>query len=500
MEVVREAVSMSHKVLEKSIECNVESNVIVPDKNPDILKVLQVDTTATITKKILKEGRLTVEGKVYADVIYLADNDESSVKTLPAVVEFTDFFDLALLQTGMYTSVSCDVEQAELTLVNSRKVNLRATIGINAEAIADSECNYIAMVNGDDAAFRCEEVEGYRLAVDDNIEFLIKEETELVSGSMPVCDIIKCDASITDKEIRISGTKAIVKGAVTACVLYTDTDGKIEMTNARFPFTEVFELCEEIDENMLDVFVGIIDKACNVGGERSIRYEFTVRIELSAKKTTSVRVMSDCYFYGCNTVCDCEEVRFESVKKLPRAARSVREIVMTDEHMPKISAVYNVIAKPRILSSEKTGNSASVNIVLDVSILYLSEERENPICCLKAALPLVHNADVKDGCDLSLAAECEHISYALTGGGVEIRATVAISAEEKRNCSCKIIKDIERGEEERSNEIVIFFASGDDDVWDIAKKYRVSCDAIAELNEIDKDKKPEKGKKLIIPI
>ncbi|MBQ7793066.1 MAG: DUF3794 domain-containing protein, partial [Clostridia bacterium] len=360
---------------------------------------------------------------------------------------------------------------------------------------------YIASVSADDAAYKCDVAEGYRIIADDNIEFLIKEETELPDAGDKICEIIKCDALMCDKEVRTAGTKVIVKGAVSACVLYSTSEGNIETANARFPFTEVFEVGDEVDEQMLDVTSNIIEKSCTLGSDRSIRYEFLVRIELSAKKNESFSYMSDCYFYSAETETESEEMHFECVKKLPDAVKSVREIIMCGDRMPKISSVYNVIAKPQIISTERFENGLTVNARLDVSVLYLSDNKENPVCCRKAEIPILHTVDAESMSDVTVMAECEHISYALTGGGdVEIRASVLISGEERAVVKRQIITEIQKSDTEGSNEIVIFFATGGESLWDIAKKYKVDSGYIAELNGIDGEEVIEKGRKLIIPV
>ncbi len=500
MELIREKVKLSQTVLEKLQECCVESNVIVPDKNPDILKVLQVDTTASIKKYAVKDGRLSVEGKVYADVIYLADGGEFEVKTLPVALDFTDFFDSALLGGGLHISLACDVDGAEINLINSRKIALKITVGINAEVTADTECEYIASLEGENAAYKCDEAEGYIIAADDNIEFLIKEETELPEASRRISELIKCDALISDKEVRVAGTKTIVKGAVSANVLFKTEEGTIETANARFPFTEVFETGEEIEQGMLERSINILEKSIRLSGEKTIAYEFLVRIEICAKKKVSFSFMSDCYFYGKSTDTEAEELYLESIRKLPPALLNIREIVMCGEHMPRIGLVYNVVAKPHIISTEKALGGLLVNARLDVLVLYLSDSKENPVCCQKAQIPITHKIDTDNPDDVTLMAECEHINYALTGGGVEIRAVVAISGQEKTGNRCQIITSVEKGEDIAENEIVIFFASGGEKLWDISKKYKANREYIKELNEIDEDVLLEKGRKLIIPI
>ena len=79
MEAKRETASASVRVLEKSSKCYVESSVIVPDKKPDILKVLQVDASSAVTGSTLQKGKLFVQGRVDVTVLYLPDGEEGEL-------------------------------------------------------------------------------------------------------------------------------------------------------------------------------------------------------------------------------------------------------------------------------------------------------------------------------------------------------------------------------------------------------------------------------------
>lgn len=505
MDVVRENVKASSRVLEKSLKSNVESNVIVPDKNPDILKVLQVDATCAVAKKTLKQGRLSVEGKVFADVLYLPDCDGGGIRTLQAEFEFNDVIDCPDIGEEMHVAVLSDIEQMDVNLINSRKISLRATVGLNVEITADREISYISAVDADDAAYKCDEVELYSVIAEDSCEFLLKEQIELVQGKPAICELLKCDVAVTDKEIRTAGNKVIVKGVVCASVLYSTESCTVENADARLPFTEVFEVNELSEEDKIDARCCKIEKCCKSandydGAVRLIDFEFLVGIELCVRRAKRINYLSDCYFFGAETDCDYEQVETERITVYPKAVKSVRDVISCDNRMPRIATVYNVVAKPQIVSTEQVGDGLAVSAKLEVSVLYLSENSENPVCCQKAEIPVMHTLNVTAGARTSVTAECEHISYSLSGSGdVELRAAVAFTAEERILEKTQMIAGLERGETSKGNELIIFFAKGGESLWSIAKQYKVNPEEIAALNELDCDCVIESGKRLIIP-
>lgn len=502
MEVVRERITATGHVAEKNIKCSCECNVIVPDKNPDIIKILHVDATCSLLKRTVTNGRLSFEGKVFANVIYLPDGDGGGVKMLPTVFDFNDILDSSEISEDMCAKLSCDVESLDVNLINSRKISLRATVAVDAELMRDREIEYISTVNSSDAAYKCDEINLYRLLANDECEFRIKDRIDLENGGLT--DIIKCDATITDKEFRLAGSKVIVKGVAMVTMLYSDESNSIKNTTARFPFTEVFEVADINETDNIEVCLSVIENECREGrGADSIPYinaEILVRAELYVRRDECISCLCDCYCFGAETKSKEESITVERINTLPPTVQSVREIITADNGAPRISAVYNAVAKSRIVSTEKTGNTVTANGVLEASILYLSDNNENPICCRKAEIPISYSFDITEAGELMISSECEHISYTLTAAGdVEIRAVVTFCVSCRTENNIKIISDIERGEEINSSELVIFFAKGGESVWNIAKEYKADPSVVAELNKLDESMPVEKGRRLIIP-
>lgn len=505
MEAVRESVTVSEQVIAKNSKSYVEASVIVPDKNPDILKVLQVDAECALTKQSLQNGRLNVQGKLYVTVLYLPDGDSGGIKSLSASFDFDDVIECTEPEGSPYSRVSCEVEQADINLINSRKISMRAVIGIDAEVYSEREISYISGIADADAASKCAQTQLYHISAQERCEFLMKEQVELMSGKPQICEILKTDVRVEDKEVRAVSNKVIVKGTVCAVVLYCGAGGAVEQTDARLPFTEVFELEQSCEGDTVDVNCSIVEKNCRAdfdsdGDCRVLSFEILVAAELCVRKTQQINYLSDCYFFGADTLCESEQVKVEKVCAYPNSSKSIRESIVCDRRMPKIASVYNVAAKPKIVSTQPTADGVEVSARLDVSVLYLSDNPENPVCCYKTELPVTHIINDAAGDKLCVSAECSHISYSLNSAGdVELRAVLSFGAEEREIDTLDMIADIQRGEEGKNSEIVIFFAKGGEELWTIAKRFRVSCDEIAELNNLEPDCIVEQNRRLIIP-
>jgi hypothetical protein len=295
-----------------------------------------------------------------------------------------------------------------------------------------------------------------------------------------------------------------VKGNVSVSLLYNAAGGSIEHTEIQLPFTEVFETEENCEEDFADVRCEVSEKSFSQspdanGNMRVISIEVLIKAELSVRRMQHISYLCDCYFYGAETCLEHESVNVEQLTLYPKVIKNLREQAIQDKRMPRISSVYNVVAKPKNVSVTESEDGVSLSCVLDVSVLYLSENPENPICCFKSELPIEHfEKEIKGACFADV--ECEHISYSLNGAGeVEIRAALEISFEAREEKELDTVCEISKGEASKSAELVIFFAKDGETLWDIGKRFRVSQEEIVELNRLDSDNGILASKRLIIP-
>lgn len=504
MEVTRASAKAGIKVVEKSSKCSVETNTIVPDRNPDILKILQVDAICNITSKTVRQGKISVEGKIFADVLYLPEGDVG-IKVIPIEFDYSDVIECNGLDEGMHVLINSEIAQIDINLVNSRKIGIQATIVTDIEVIAEREIEYISSVDTTEAAFKSSDASIYSVLAHEENKFVLKEQVELPSDRKEIGEIFKCDSKICDKEVRASGNKVIVKGSINSSLLYCNIDNSIDNVETSFPFTEVFEVCELSGDEQIEVRTVIKERKCSkdanpVGEVKVINYEFLVGLELLITKEQQICYISDCYFFGAGTDIKREEINVEELRCHSSGVKNIREIIPCDKRLPKISSVYNVVTHPVILSTERERDSVTVHGKLETSILYLSDDSDNPVCCQKAEIPVLHRFNISNTDGITVFGECEHMTFALTSGGdIELRGAVELKLEERKTSPVKFISGINRIQEEINNEIIIFFANGTDSAWDIAKRYRVAPEYLATLNDLEEDGVIEKGRRIIIP-
>lgn len=92
LETEKESVCINQLVGQKKDEIIVEGDVIVNDIKPDVLSIISSSGIPCIYKKEVMDGKIKIDGSINTYIIYLADSDTSSVRSLNTVLDFTRYY------------------------------------------------------------------------------------------------------------------------------------------------------------------------------------------------------------------------------------------------------------------------------------------------------------------------------------------------------------------------------------------------------------------------
>lgn len=510
MELIKEPVTVGEIIFSDSLETAADGDLIVPDIKPDILKILQVDAVSCISSKEISAGKLVLGGRINMTVLYLPDNENSTVQSIKTTFEFSHKINKNTIDENCSAFVDSDVSRVDFHVINSRKINLRAIIGIDCEIISSHELLLPVSIDDENANIMTSPFTINSLCGMHDEEFMIKESFELPPGKPSVEEILKIDYKICDKEFKAITEKIIVKGILNICVLYIDSNGCIEHADSEIPFTEVFDF-PDLNENMTcDVNYRICDCYYDTsedsdGDRRIINNELLICAEMKASSQHETEIITDCFCPGYETNLTYSENTLNEIISSPSCQNTLRDSAVTDKNIPQINGVYNVISRAFITSSQTSENKLSVTGKIEAYILYLTDNSQNPVYSFKKEIPFSYLLDcpyAETDMACSVAADISHTSFHLNAANeVELRYILNISADIISKHTFSLISDIDVSEipGDRKKGLVIYFIQPGDTIWNIAKNYSVSPDEIAEFNKINVKNPLTPGLRLIIP-
>lgn len=509
MELIKEAVTLGELIYADSFEVTADGDLIVPDVKPDILKILQVDASSCVFSKEISAGKMVINGRVDFTILYIPDKEEACVQNMRTSIDFSHKIENDKISEACFASVEHDVTKVDFHVINSRKISLKATTTIGCEITSRRT---IEIVTGLDGCNECRKNTLSLTSLCDarDEEFVIKEMIEIPTGKASISEVLKVDYRICDKEVKTITEKVIVKGSLGICVLYLDTGGNLEYTDAEIPFTEVFDF-PDMDEEMQ---CSVNFRACDFyydtsedsdGDRRLINVELLLCAEMKAEKAYSPNIVADCFCPGNRTELTYNEISINETVCTPTSQNAIRDVAVIEKDLPQVSAVYNVITKAYVTSSHAKSGKLAVEGKIDAYILYISDEPQSPLYSFKKEIPFSYMLDcaaAAENARCSVCADVSHTSYHVNvANEVELRCILSISANVYSEKKLSLIEEAEVGEisEENKKGIVIYFVQPGDSLWSIAKNYSVSTDDIAEFNNIENRDKISVGQRLVIP-
>lgn len=512
MELIKENVTVNQVCCSGSVKTQIDEDIIVPDVKPDILKILQLDASACVLSKSVSDGRATVSGRANLKILYIPDCEGESIKSIITAFDFAQNIDNKNIGANMKALVTANVENAEFTLINSRKLRVKVSVNIDYELV--EEKNIEIAVDTEESADA--EILKERVSLQNCVglqegEFTLKDSVEIPSTQTEINEILKADTRITDTEYKCVTGRITVRGAAAVSVLYTDDENKIRFMEAEIPFTEVFDCPDASDSTVCDIDYCISDITFEVqedsdGDNRIIGIQITVLVQIKAAENAVIDIISDCYEPYMSTQLVKETAELEEIVLRPSAQSTIRETIEPGSGSPTVSGVYDVITKPYITNAELCGGRLLAEGRIETFILYLTETADAPVYSIKRDIPFSYTLDTpqcdEEGLVPELKAEVKHTAYNLNmAGEIELRCILSLSANIVRKRKIDVIEDIltEVPESDEGRGIVIYFVQPGDTLWEIAKRYAVPQDAIISFNNLDEDAAPAVGARLLIP-
>ncbi|MCK9477876.1 MAG: DUF3794 domain-containing protein [Firmicutes bacterium] len=513
IECRHEPICISEAVIAAFSQSHTEADIIVPDAKPDIAKVLQVDASAVATSKECTTDGVLVEGRVFLNILYIGE--DNTIKCINHLQNFKHNIDAKGAEPSMGILLECDVENVEYEVINSRKVNVRTIVALDARVISPLSINVITSVLCDGCEKLYKKIQPYNVVSRVDTEAALKEQLDVPAGKPGIASVLKQDVQIGATEVKTATNKLIIKGALNVTTLYIgDMDeNTIQFMGHEIPFAEVIdvdgvdeEMTADIDFTTSNVTYELMEDSD--GDCRALIADISIIAAGKVVRKGEIEILEDIYSTQQDLCIAKTPAMLDKMVFETKAQITINDIAGVPADLPEIIQVYNIIAKPYLSSARIEGEKIVIEGVIDTYVLYLSDDKSYPIYTYKHESNFVQHIDAKDLaenmlCDVKI--NIDHVGYNI-GLGREIQLRFILSADAKviSTESIEYVSEITEGEplptaEKPKYSIKIYFAQKGDRVWDVAKKYRVAVNSVTAANDIKSETEPIAGMQIIIP-
>lgn len=505
MEFELDRVQMSgyNVLLDTTLRQEETLEMIVPDACPDILRVVETDGKALLTRKEAMDGRAEVTGTIRACVLYLPDG-EKGMRHLDVAIPFTCAAEGNGISPGCVVVARARLCHGDTRAINPRKVLVRAEVAVDLTVYSPKEetaCTCVVGPDSETVEQLPETLEVYRTACVQEKPIQISEEVTISAGRPAVVELLKSRTAVNRGESKIIGNKLIFKGSVDVSLLYRGEDDGLYTTGAELPFSQIIEVSGVTEEADCELSMAESRMECRLvpeGEGRILSVELEMMTQAVIRESQTVQVLADAYSTAEPLVCEWET--WETEGKLDRGIRSqnVREVWEAPASLREITDCHVSVGQV-----VKTREGERVILTAQVELQALALDEGGEAISLQRSMTVPCPIELPEGCQCF--CQCEPVGevYAVpASGGLEVRFTLDFrftALTGRRSAVVSALKPGEAAEEGGDRpSLVLRMLGGGERLWDVAKAYGTTIADIISANELEGESAAA-GKLLLIP-
>lgn len=514
MELLKKNIHMMREKGRTVNRITLEEDCNVPDSQADAERIIQNKAEVKIEDVQVDVDQITITGVLQVCVLYIADTPEHPLGRLDAKLSFKEKQNLPGAVPGENVHLKWDVEDINVSLINSRKLSLKALLAFTAstEEIYDAQAA-VELHGVSEVSTLTKDLELLQLVVQKKDILRIKDEATVSSNKPNIANVLWESIQLRGTDSRVLDGQLDIKGELFVFVLYEgdDENRTKQWLETALPFQGTIE-CKECTADMIpQIDIVLSQSSLEVledydGERRLLSVEAVLDLDIKLYVEEQVRILEDIYSPVRNLQPVTQQQVYESllVKNFSKIRASER--IRLDGKQPRVLQTCSSRGEVRIDNTAITEQGIEVEGAVFVTILYVSSDDRAPYAVMEGAVPFTQLIEVKNitpECRFTLQTDLEQLSTTMIDSEeIEAKIIVNLNAFVVRVHHEQCIVDIEEKEMDLKKlqelpGIVGYIVQPGDTLWEISKHYFTTPQRICALNKVEeKDVRP--GTQLII--
>ena len=480
-----------------------DDDFIVPDTMSDMAEVILDSGIIQLEPVKVQRERITVRGKLDFHVLYR--KEEGGLQALGGSIPFEEAINVPDLDEKDYVSVSWQLEDLNTEMIHSRKLGIKAIVTLEAKAESLYDTEAAVDVRGADDEIhlqvRRERIPAAAIALRRKDTYRLKQDITL-PGSKPVIErmlwtemkLAGCQAKPLDGQIHLEGTLmvfALYEGGESGMVQWVEESipfsGEVEMQGATADMIPVIGL--KLIHRDLE------EKPDYDGEMRELSVDAVIELDVRLYEEQELELLQDLYATNREIVLDTGEAVFDRILTRNFGKCRVAEKVEMETD-PRVLQICHSSGSVKLDGMEVRENALAVDGVLEVKLLYLTDEDARPVQAATRLVPFHYEAETPGITEDSiwyLEPGLEQLTAVMAGGGqAELRGVITLDLfvlqpETRQIILQAQVHPVDTEKMKAMPGIVGYLVQPGDSLWDVAKRFHTTEKSILEANELTGD-------------
>lgn len=506
----KEELAVCTTVLDGCQEQPVDLDFSLPDYCPDIQRILKCQVYPTIQMKNISGDRLDVDGVYVVKIIYL-DSERMAIRCCEHSSPFSSSFQMKGDVMDPVAFTKTKVEYLNCRAVSPRKLDIHGAFSVCAKVVGRQNQQVVCGVEGDDLQQMKKPVTAGSVVCTAQQQFSISEVLEISQGKPEAQSIVRVDATPIVHDTKIIANKLIIKGEAVVKVLYSASldEGELETMEYTIPVSQIIDADGLREDSTCSLKLEVLGCEIQIREDSSgeanlLSMDLKIAATVLAFEDKAFEIVTDGYSTDYETELSYGTNEFERLLESTNdTCVSKNAFELGDDSVSKIVDVWNEIIN---VNAQKEENKIVFKGKYNVCVLAVGAE-DTPFYKEKMVEFEFSREFAGNDEQLRISSDAfiSSISYRITGASeLEVRVELSLQADIYAADSFKSVLSIEAFEDrpktkDASAALVIYYADKGEAIWNIARDYCTSIEAIKQENELDCDVL-ENRQMLLIPV
>ena len=502
-QVQKQALCSCCVLREAKAEQPVDCDITLPDYCGDVKSILNCSIEPYLTSGGASGSRISAQGNAVVRLVYWGENDR--IVCFEQTVPLSKSVEMSGLPQDAACRITAKTDYVNCRAVNPRRVDVHGCVTVWFTAFGKEKTEVLTDAPTDGVFLKREAFQTCDFTGCSSKLFEMSEPITVPPEKEAVRGVIHAEAIPTVKDTKAVNGKVLVRGDVRVSLCYGGENGRVERLEHTLPINQIAEVEGVTDTSLCDVRLSVTSldapfKADANGELRQADLAVTLRADVFAYQTVSVNAAADAYAVNDSL----------ALQPVSAAACTLREAV---DELFVVSCRLDFAEAPpaEVLDAwcdgvtglfDETKPQFEVCGALSLCVLYRDEEGKPQLAHRSCDYRIQKELTAQTGrlvFDPWLCVNALELSG--SGAGVQGRAQLHLCGCLFEKTQRKVIAQLQPDagvEVAPVAAITVYFSAGGEEIWEIAKRYRTSCEAIRQRNHLSGERIENDGV-LIIP-
>ncbi|MGN0396321.1 MAG: SPOCS domain-containing protein [Coprococcus sp.] len=504
MELIKNKITTTNLKAAKYTQFTIDDDFNVSDAKSDIDKIITSIGNVLLEDIETLENKVRISGIVTFNMLYQSDDETVELENYEGDIPFEESVNVDGIMAGDKVDVGCNLEDLYVTMINSRKFEVRGLVGLKMWACEQvSAEGATGIMNG--SGIECL---NQKLPFTNNVAsvkdiFKVREDIEIPAGKPNIGRLVWEQVAFNGIETRAVDDGVHISGKMELFAVYKPEEEMvpIQYVNSVKDFEGIVP-CDDVSEDMIlddTVTVGkgnVSVKPDADGEDRVIQVEYNLNMDMKVYEDMELTVISDMYSPSAQIETETEQFQYENLLIRNNAKTKITHKEQLKSSQPQILQIVHISGNVDVDDIKLLEDAISVDGAVKAMVMYVSADDSKPVQQLETVIPFsykVESTPLSEQDSVRITPSLDQISANMLGSDeVEIKAVINMSITVFARKSVNLITNInlapiDMEEKAKMPGIVGYVVKEGDSIWSIAKQYYSSLDSIRQINELTSD-------------